>query len=479
VELDLLIHIFQNKLMQFNKLKILIFLLVVGSIFYRYYFPEMPLNIMKRIIFYISLFVLLTLTFSGVPKKYFINKNWLLVFLFFLLFQTLHTFSYLLYENQLHTHAIIKSSISLVVFFLTVLFIYFLPMHLISKQLKPSTMYEYFYKAISVSFWIVVSANTIQQLYLFFPSIFDPIITIFSHTIEVTWSAESGREYSRFNWVDGSYIKSNFRLNGMSEEAAENVALIFIGFLPFLFSRLITNLKYNLAFTRELIKIFISILIFIIAKTSFGLLFAFISISILMFILLKYKIRLFLLLHLFLFLFLPLIIIFIDLNTILFNITKLFDLSVTSTNSRLAVTITLAKIFIHNMFFGVGNGALDMFIIQFLPPWTEGNHEISLWVESGHISPLSILLAHLATYGLFGVSIFIVFFYTIYKKIKIHYKSSASYYSSQLYSSYSFFILFMFLAMFFHIAWYKSIYMFIASLFLVLAINTTERILKK
>lgn len=456
-------------------LKVSFVFLIVLSIFSRIYFNDIPFYYGKRLYFYYALInvVIFGLLFSFNFEKFSFRR--MLFLLSFILLQIGVLTLQLFYVDE---QTVFKKIFSFLFFSWNIVFIHFFIIVQYVNKLGKNQAYNLFSKSIMIIFFIVITSNILQLTALLHIDMFDHLVTLFGKTLEVQWpNFTDSSMVHPFYQIDDSYVKTQHRLNGMAEEASENVGMIFVTFLPLFFSRMIRKFKFNQSsFPVEILYIVLSLIILLIAKASTGFLFAIITFIIFLSILIKYKKQI-------AFLILAVTVISI-LTYILYTHESITDSSMyyvtkvinwqenVSTNSRLAITYSLLLVFINNPIFGVGRGMINEHIAEYLPSWSYWNPEIIEW-NSIHTYPvLSEIGGLLAEYGLVGVSFIFFFFWYVYKKLKLSFiKHSTDQSSMEIFLSFKFFMFFLFLAMLSHIVWYKSLFILITAFYYAIAIN--------
>ncbi|WJQ13926.1 hypothetical protein QT238_17805 [Geobacillus stearothermophilus] len=373
------------------------------STLFKSFFDSVPFYHGKHIQFYffILLIILYIIKSKGKIPKLILTQRWVIFLgvLFIIQFCAMLISSYRIDIIQ-YDYNIIRQYIALIVFILSIT-IYYFGMRLTINSYNAINKFLRGGK-IALIFALVVSY--IQLFYIFFPNIFEVPVNFIASTIEARWGPElPGEEVHRF-YVNGSYVETTQRVNGLTEEASTNALFLSIIFAPFLVSS-VKN-RFNIFTQRESlisIYVFLALILIILAmsKTSLGLIMA--ALILLLWFREASIIRKLVLLAFILLL--PLIfygygnqnLYFGDIFSVYLN--KIADFDVASTANRFGNTLALIQTIKENLFIGVGRGYLDYYIFKNMPEWATHNFEYNIFVSSGWFPVLSSIFGLLAEYG--------------------------------------------------------------------------------
>ena len=269
---------------------------------------------------------------------------------------------------------------------------------------------KWIFKGLKIALLIVVLLNLLQIAYLYFNlQSLRPILEISSKYIEARWGSEIPGEVHRF-YIEGSYVETTKRINGISEEASVNALVIFLGFMPFLLASIKNRFNIfdnkslgNLNFLCIYILTLVLIIILVLIRSSLGLILSIIS----MYFLIRFsprKTKIILTPLVFIGIGLILYYIWVEYYFVInFYISKIVDLSVPSTQNRIGIPLASILSFSDNpltLIFGIGRGAnnfYDLWIYTHLPNWVD-NFEIPYFLSMHFPRPV-FLITFLFEYG--------------------------------------------------------------------------------
>ncbi|MGR6117291.1 O-antigen ligase family protein [Aeribacillus composti] len=428
------------------------------------YLSELPLY------FFILLIIFHSVTKGKIYKDNFLSTK-ILVFLFFTIgFQSVASLnSYGIIGDSIYNSNPIKSILKFIVFLLFIFFHYFVVKILINDEKE----IRLFLKGSLLSIILTLFITYSQFFYLLFPS------SIFNNIASLLGKLFEARNIYRPEWyINGSYVQTMKRINGLFGEASLLAAHLSIICLPFVLAAIKNkynifnkNKKYNSL--KYYCLLFSILLILLLAKTSTGI----VAILIVLFfffmiIPLKRKIS-------FGIITLVLLLFFIHLYNTNFYVNSIIEDYVfgktdsTSTDNRLGGTIGLLITFIQHPFFGVGDEYTNYYLSVNIPSWARSNAEFKDFATVRHSFPImSVLLGWLAQYGIVVFTFFIVYVIKLqremYRLIKKIDKSSQTYlfYKTIADSSLLFFFIFFGLSLL-HFGWYESSYFIMFFFFVV------------
>ena len=220
------------------------------------------------------------------------------------------------------------------------------------------------------------------------------------------------------------YIFYVGRINLFTPEASTAAAIMLIYFLPILMGSVLSGYRIfrkNLfGFKYESIFLFLSIPLILFTLSTAGmfvlgiLTFFFILLSAL-----KKDKKIFFVSSLLILVFSSIAIYFFyvfELFSLLsYFLFKIFDFSVGSTNTRLALFIGSFDLFL-NYPLGVGFGNNQTLLTQFVPFWSFGNYEIINGINNENLPTLNLWLNILTSQGIIGFLLFIAFIKVIWDK---------------------------------------------------------------
>ncbi len=220
------------------------------------------------------------------------------------------------------------------------------------------------------------------------------------------------------------YIFYVGRINLFTPEASTAAAIMLIYFLPILMGSVLSGYRIfrkNLfGFKYESIFLFLSIPLILFTLSTAGmfvlgiLTFFFILLSAL-----KKDKKIFFVSSLLILVFSSIAIYFFyvfELFSLLsYFLFKIFDFSVGSTNTRLALFIGSFDLFL-NYPLGVGFGNNQTLLTQFVPFWSFGNYEIINGIINENLPTLNLWLNILTSQGIIGFLLFIAFIKVIWDK---------------------------------------------------------------
>lgn len=437
----------------------------IFGIIFKDFFEFVPFYFGRNILFYFFLVLTIlyfrkayieNLNINKIIKQNF-TKHYLILIGFVLVFQIIAMIKSSLLSNPYEIN-FIHEYISLLIL------LFYILVHLFGMKylIHDINSTNKFLKASKVALIISLIVSYLQIIYLVFPKSFllNHFFKWFGNTLEARWISETGEGVHRF-YINGSYVQTIMRTNGLSEEASMNAITLAVLFMPFLLASL--KVKFNLFDNNKEIKIvyflfFSNLVILLIGKTSIGIFFFIVSILI-FFLSLARKEKL-ILISIIGFGSLMLILLnyeFLQQNIIVY-VNKVLDLNNGSTANRLGNTVALFKTTAENFVLGTGRGYLDYYILENYPDWVPKDYEFLLFKNSFPI--LSTLLGFTAEYGLM---IFIGFAY-IYGRIIVNYRKklkdhiSNKYVRTFLFTQKYFYIYFI-LGCLVNLYWYENIYL--------------------
>jgi O-antigen ligase len=221
------------------------------------------------------------------------------------------------------------------------------------------------------------------------------------------------------------YPNSYLRLNLITPEASTAASLLIIYILPILLSSILSgfsfvkNKFYGFSFETIMFCLLIPILLLTFSSAAFYTLFIlFVAFYLLSFIKTKtYIFRATTSLSFITLTFICFILYYFDLfDYVTYFVFKIFDLSVGSTNTRLAIFIASVNLF-SDFPFGVGMGNHETMLVNYLPYWSLGNYEILKGITVDNLPTLNFWLNILTGNGIIGFILFLLFLSSIWKKI--------------------------------------------------------------
>ncbi|NCG69192.1 hypothetical protein GWJ21_15155 [Bacillus coagulans] len=464
------------------------FLIWPLAMFIASYFIKVPNYFGSKIQIYIYLILIIiyiVFVYKGKVPKILISKKIMLFLSITLVLQFIAIFiSYFKIDLIDYKNNPIKMFINFCIFFL-VIFIHYYIMLISTSSFKSS---KAFVKgglfALIISF-IVASC---QLTYIFFPSISESIVSFIGKFFEARWKDQqiSSNPYGYYS--QGSYVQTLKRINGLTEEASNFVTQLFIGFTPFLIAS-VKN-KYNVFQTKKdnlllvYVLLILSFVFFIMAQTTSGFLFAFIVFLVLYRHMSKYAKYFFLSAG-----------VLITLLVLGYNIKNnyiadafnnyIFNKQGNSNINRAGNTLALLKIFISNIFIGVGFDNQSYFLYINLPEWARHNSEYFMRVQNKYFPVLSVFLGWLSSFGILIVSFVYIYIYKFLKKFKAititaqNMNHPESIYMKTIYDSSFYFFCFTFISSLFAYVWYASIYLILFFFFICFYYHAEHVIYKR
>jgi teichuronic acid biosynthesis protein TuaE len=306
-------------------------------------------------------------------------------------------------------------------------------------------------------------------------------VKFIASTIEARWGPElPGEKVHRF-YVNGSYVQTTNRINGVTQEASTNAMLYLVAFAPFLIASVRNEYNiFNQTNNLRSIYLFLVLIIFLLlmSKTSLGIL---ASVIILLLWLKEASITKKIIL-ISLMLLLPLIIyssgdqehygqVHYVGDVLRVYLDKVTDFDEASTANRFGNTIALLKTVIQNMFIGVGRNYLDYYILKNYPEWATHNFEYKIFASNLYNFPvLCSILGIMAEYGLVIFLLVTSYFYKFIKRWKnISLKPmpiEKKKFIKTLADASIYYVLLGTVGLFFNLAWYASIFIVILFFFI-------------
>jgi len=444
---------------------ILLLILVLSAVFTKDYFLFMQGYYFKKIfIYFLFIIIFVQFTILRVPK---INYNVTVLMLYSLLVftQFITLFQSIDYENQ----NILKNIISFILFsFIVFLHYYGLRNFYYILQEK---FIDYFFKAFYFALGIILLVNFIQLFSILIPSIFQGTEQFIANNLVLQWYRPDPED-KRFYTIANSYVQSTHRLNGLVEETSEDVAILFVGFMPLILGKLTASLKlgYSLSqYKSTLIWYSLIILILLLSKSSSGLLFAGISILFLFYIYIRYASASTNIVVLSLFFILILSVTVVNIDMLNHYWSKLFDDTSVSTLSRSGVTLGLMSMSFDNLFTGVGKGMVSYSLESYIPLWSY-TYEIETWINNQGFPALSMFFWLISEYGLPLLFIIVYIFFKTYQKLKGLSNFNTQYYI--VFKSYKYFLIILFIALQSQTMIYKSLLLLVLTFYIVVGENS-------
>jgi teichuronic acid biosynthesis protein TuaE len=445
----------------------------IFGIIFKDFFEFMPFFFGRNILFYIFLVLTIlyfrksyleNLSINTVIKQNF-TKHFLILFGFVLVFQLMAMIKSSFLDNSYEVN-LIHEYISLLIL------IFYILVHVFGMKfiIIDVNSINKFLKASKIALIISLIVSYFQIFFLVFPNSFflNHLFFWFGKLLEARWISETGEAVHRF-YTNGSYVQTNRRTNGLTEEASMNAITLAVLFMPLLLASIKEKFNiFNNDFKINIIYfLFVAnLIILLLGRTSIGIFFFIVSIGIYFFTLSnKRKILLFSGA-----IFGLLIIIFFNYEfieqNIMVYINKVLDLQNGSTANRLGNTIALFKTSVENFYFGTGRGYLDYYILDNYPDWVKKDYEFSLFKNSFPV--LSTLLGFTAEYGLF-IFIGIAFLYG--NKIALDRKKLKEIDGNKFVRTFLFtqkyFYIYFILGCLVNLYWYENIYLILLIFYLI------------
>lgn len=442
----------------------LLLILILSAIFTKDYFLFMPGYYFKKLFIYL-LFLTLIIQFStNKIKAIDYDPMSLLLFSLLLVTQSITLF----YTINIPDQNIAKLFISLLVFS----FILFLHYYVLRNffHILQEKFINYFFKVFYIALTIILLVNILQFFSIIYPTIFHGIEQFIADNLVLQWYRPDPDD-KRFYTIANSYVQTNHRLNGLVEETSENVAILFLVFIPFLLGKISTSLKKKKAilfYMKELIFFILIFIVFVLSKSSSGLIFAAISAMLFFYIFLRYCT---LGTNIFIFsisLLLLITLITTNYDTIAHYWFKLFNDKSISTLSRAGVTVGLSSMALDNLFFGVGKGMVSTYLIPYIPNWSY-NYEIDYWIENKGFPALSMFFWLISEYGLPILFLLLYLIIQTWKGLK--YLSTSSYNYLIVFVSYQYFLIAFLIALQTQTMIYKSMIILPFTFYIVIGLH--------
>jgi hypothetical protein len=336
------------------------------------------------------------------------------------------------------------------VLFFGVIFLHYLVLKNFYRQLG-ARFIPCFYAGIIVLGCVLIAVNLVQLGYLHAPRFFDKPVQFISDHLVLQWF-----ESDRFYRVANSYVKSCHRLNGLYEEASENVAILFLCILPFVMGRIQAAREFVIPVRKYAFDLLVMILvfwIFVCAQASSALVFLGTALLVICWIVFKNSsIASW-----------PFFILGVATGLLAacwYNgemlyayLVKMGDFTSVSTRSRVGMTIGLFSLFADHPVFGVGKGMISASLFEHIPLWAR-TFEIDMWQAKEGFPVLSSFFGFLAEYGLVGFVFVLFVLYQTY--VGLRESASGNLLYRQVFYSYRIFLAFLAVAVQMQVMWYKS-----------------------
>lgn len=441
--------------------------IITSPVDYIFYLSRLP------IYFYIVL-ILISIAYYGITKNNNIFNSKVVAFTILLLcFQFISMMiSYLkIGSNSLNLNPI-KQFVLLVIFILCITIHYLV----VKLTINTNKNIERFIKGNGIALILVLLIAFLQFLYLLAPNLFGNMAAFIGSHLE--------NRVDRDWYVNGSYVQTLQRLNGLNSEASYLAVQLIVVFAPFLlasiknkFNIFSTNKKYNPMLFYFLLISIITILFF--AKTTTGIIAASLIVLFLWFSLpLKRK-------YMFT---LSVVLICLLISSWMINNpiiietlnNTLFNKDVGSTQNRSGSTVALIITWLQNIVLGVGWGYHDYFIFENVPEWSKNNYEYQNVFSAENFYPiLSVISGWLAEFGTISIVFVFIYIYKLLKDFRFLRKNADLICRNEreckmidtISDAAHYFLLFYFICSMFSFYWYESIYLIMFFFFVVVRQN--------
>lgn len=454
-----------------------------GGIF-KVFFPEVPFFHGQRLTFYVAfVFIFLAmitkdgrLAIKSIVYPFCIKK-WLLLIVFLL---SQFVAIYLSKDMGCQLVSNYFGVLALILLIILHAFTVFLALEL-------AGIYSFIYALMALLFLDTLIVF-MQMSYQFFPDFMSPVIDFFSYSLEARWSPELATEsIHRFYIQGGSYIRTTWRINGLTEESPTHAILVAVAFLPFVLSAVITNYAFwrkdgcFVSRDKYLLMIILFIVGFILiasAATTAMIYLGFAVVCIWVgFYFVKSEILSISKFYIFVF-FIGAVLGLgylvaakqalderynVNNNISILSFSKKYTQKITnnqnaSNNSRLGLAVAELNIVANTNFFGAGRGCTKYYIAKALPSWTNNNFEIDIWKKNNHYPVLNQWTNLLAEYGIWGIGVLLWLFVFWLKSLYL-FTNSKNFRVMFWSGTTVFFGIFAFLGMLSSLYWRQSIYL--------------------
>lgn len=436
-------------------------------IFFKTFIPAAPFYHGQRIQLYFCLILIVVSFFKSkgdIPKSIFNTR--LLTFIGVVLALQIAA---MLYSSRAidvprYNYNIVSQYVSLLVF-IVMLYIHFVT---IEFSFRTVSSVKLFLKGGILALSLVLLVSYIQLFYTFIPSLFTGAVQFIGDTVEARWIPElPGEEVHRFYW-NGSYVETNQRVNGLTEEASTNAMFLAIVFIPFLIASIKNG--YNVFTQKKQMGVIYTLLtlvliILITGKTSLGIIFCLATFLILLkdisflkkcFVIGAAIVSLLIMDRV------------AGLNIIellLQTSDKVNNFNIESTANRLGSTVALLATIGKHFFIGVGRGYLSFYIMDNMPQWATLNNEYAIYSAMDNFPVLSSILGFIGEYGLFIFVIIVWYMVRVLNKYTSISKEQLQSENNELFKTltdtFRYFLLFFLIGLFFNIDWFHSAYIII------------------
>jgi hypothetical protein len=439
-------------------LALVLILVVASSFLLRDYLAFLPGYYFKKINVYVLTLVFISQVITRV--EYTVRLSYLILGTFFAGSQVLA-----LYCSSFDDTGVFAYQMTSWVLFFGVIFLHYLVLKNFYRQLG-ARFIPCFYAGIIVMGCVLIAVNLVQLGYLHAPGIFDKPVQFISDHLVLQWF-----ESDRFYRVANSYVKSCHRLNGLYEEASENVAILFLCILPFVMGRMQAAREFAVPVRKYALDLLVMILvfwIFISAQASSALVFLGVALLVICWVVFKNT-------SITSWPFFILALVTGLLAACWYNgemlyayLVKMGDFTSVSTKSRVGMTIGLFSLFTDHLFLGVGKGMISASLFEHIPLWAR-TFEIDMWQAKEGFPVLSSFFGFLAEYGLVGFSFVLFLLYRTYVGLRECAPGNLLY--RQVFCSYRIFLVFLGVAVQMQVMWYKSCVLICLFFFVIMGLS--------